>query len=71
MPGQPKILEYLWFHDSASQKNVSRKCIIDKSTVTSLLKRMEKLDLIRKFRVWPENQSYDCSLPTSPSSINF
>ena len=23
------------------------------------------------FRVWPENQSYDCSLPTSPSSINF
>ena len=23
------------------------------------------------FRVWPENQSYGCSLPTSPSSINF
>ena len=48
MPGQPKILEYLWFHDGASQKNISRECIIDKSTVTSLLKRMEKLDLIRK-----------------------
>ena len=48
MPGQPKILEYLWFHDGASQKDISRECIIDKSTVTSLLKRMEKLDLIRK-----------------------
>ncbi|WP_302149285.1 MarR family winged helix-turn-helix transcriptional regulator [Megasphaera elsdenii] len=48
MPGQPKILEYLWFHDSASQKDISLECIIDKSTVTSLLKRMEKLDLIRK-----------------------
>lgn len=23
------------------------------------------------FRVWSENQSYGCSLPTSPSSINF
>lgn len=41
MPGQPKILEYLWFHDGASQKDISRECIIDKSTVTSLLKRME------------------------------
>lgn len=48
MPGQPKTLEYLWFHDSASQKDISRECIIDKLTVTSLLKRMEKLDLIRK-----------------------
>ena len=48
MPGQPKILEYLWFHDGASQKDISRECIIDKSTVTSLLKRMENLDLIRK-----------------------
>ena len=48
MPGQPKILEYLWFHDSASQRDISLECIIDKSTVTSLLKRMEKLDLIRK-----------------------
>lgn len=48
MPGQPKILEYLWFHDGASQKDISRECIIDKSTVSSLLKRMEKLDLIRK-----------------------
>lgn len=48
MPGQPKILEYLWLHDGASQKDISRECIIDKSTVTSLLKRMEKLELIRK-----------------------
>lgn len=48
MPGQPKILEYLWFHNGASQKEIGRECIIDKSTVTSLLKRMEKLDLIRK-----------------------
>lgn len=48
MPGQPKILEYLWFHDGASQKEIGQECIIDKSTVTSLLKRMEKLELIRK-----------------------
>ena len=48
MPGQPKILEYLWFHDGAGQKEIGQECIIDKSTVTSLLKRMEKLELIRK-----------------------
>lgn len=55
MPGQPKILEYLWFHDGARQKDISRECIIDKSTVTSLLKRMENLDLIRK-ETRPEDQ---------------
>lgn len=55
MPGQPKILEYLWFHDGAGQKDIGRECIIDKSTVTSLLKRMEKLDLIRK-ETRPEDQ---------------
>lgn len=55
MPGQPKILEYLWFHDGASQKDIGRECIIDKSTVTSLLKRMEKLELVRK-ETRPEDQ---------------
>lgn len=48
MPGQPKILEYLWFHDGASQKDIGQKCIIDKSTVTSLLKRMENWNSFEK-----------------------
>lgn len=55
MPGQPKILEYLWFYDGASQKEIGRECIIDKSTVTSLLKRMEKLELVRK-EIRPDDQ---------------
>ena len=25
MPGQPKILEYLWFHNGASQKEIGRE----------------------------------------------
>lgn len=48
MPGQPKILEFLWSHDGCSQKQISQGCVLDKSTVTSLLKRMEKLGLVRK-----------------------
>ena len=48
LPGQPKILEYLLTHDGCSQKEIGEGCILDKSTVTSLLKRMEAGALIYK-----------------------
>lgn len=48
MPGQPKILDFLLDHDKCTQKEISKGCVLDKSTVTSLLSRMEKTNLIRK-----------------------
>ena len=48
LPGQPKILEFLLANDGCSQKEISEGCILDKSTVTSLLKRMEAAKLISK-----------------------
>lgn len=48
LPGQPKILEFLLAHAGCSQKDISEGCILDKSTVTSLLKRMETAALINK-----------------------
>lgn len=48
MPGQPKILEYLHFHDCCTQKGIGKGCFLDKSTVTSLLSRMESTGLICK-----------------------
>lgn len=49
MPGQPKILEFLLEHDGCTQKEISNGCVLDKSTVTSLLSRMVLLDQIVKF----------------------
>ena len=48
LPGQPKILEFLLTHNGCSQKEIGEGCILDKSTVTSLLKRMEAGALIYK-----------------------
>ncbi len=48
MPGQPKVLEFLRDNDGCSQKEIGAGCVLDKSTVTSLLKRMERNGLIRK-----------------------
>ena len=48
MPGQPKILDFLLDHDKCTQKEISKGCVLDKSTVTSLLSSMEKTNLIRK-----------------------
>lgn len=48
MPGQPKILEFLLEHNGCTQKEVGLGCVLDKSTVTSLLSRMEEQGLITK-----------------------
>lgn len=48
MPGQPKILEFLSEHDGATQKDISAGCVLDKSTVTSLLSRMLEHQLVEK-----------------------
>lgn len=48
LPGQPKILEFLLTHNGCTQKEISEGCILDKSTVTSLLKRMAEADLVSK-----------------------
>lgn len=48
MPGQPKILEFLLEHDGCTQKEIGNGCVLDKSTVTSLLSRMILLEQIVK-----------------------
>ena len=48
MPGQPKILEFLYENDGCTQKEIGRGCLLDKSTVTSLLSRMEACELVTK-----------------------
>lgn len=43
---QPKILYYLKEHGGARQKDIAEGCNIDPATVTSVIKGMEKNDLI-------------------------
>ena len=45
-PGQPKILEYLLEHDGCIARDICGGCVLDKSTMTSLLTRMERQGLI-------------------------
>lgn len=47
-PGQPKILEYLLEHDGCIAREICEGCVLDKSTMTSLLTRMERQGLIVK-----------------------
>lgn len=46
--GQPKILEYLFEHDGSVQKDIAQACKIEPATVTSLLSRMEKSEIIER-----------------------
>lgn len=45
-PGQPKILDYLLFHDCAVQKEIAEACHIEPATITSVLLGMENKGLI-------------------------
>lgn len=46
--GQPKILEYLYKNEGAIQKDIARECAIRQSSISSILKNMEKKDLVKK-----------------------
>ncbi len=49
--GQPKILDYLKYHNGAVQKEIAAACHIEPATLTSLLLGMEHKQLItRKMR---------------------
>lgn len=50
LPGQPKVLEYLSEHDGSRATDICAGCVLDKSTMTSLLSRMETAGLIERRR---------------------
>lgn len=54
LPGQSKFLLCLKEYDSLSPKELGNLCCIDKSTTTTLLNKMEKMNYIEK-----KNQNQD------------
>ena len=62
LPGQPKILEYLLEHDGAMAKDISRDHVLDKSTIASLLARMEKQNLITRKNHASDKRAYSIYL---------
>ena len=46
--GQPKVLDYLLYHDGVVQKEIARACHIEPATITSVLLGMENKGLITR-----------------------
>lgn len=60
-PGQPKILDYLLYHDCAVQKEIAEACHIEPATITSVLLGMENKGLIIRKNVTGNRRSlYVC-----------
>lgn len=51
--GQPKLLEILLYNDGCPQKELASACELQPATISSLLKKMEKDELVRRI---PETQ---------------
>ncbi|KAB8295675.1 MarR family winged helix-turn-helix transcriptional regulator [Bifidobacterium avesanii] len=58
LPGQPKILECLNERDGRTAKEICDECILDKSTMTGLLARMEARGLVRREAHETDRRSY-------------
>ena len=46
--GQPKVLEYLSFHNGSMQKDIAHGCQIDPATLTGILERMEEKGFVER-----------------------
>lgn len=60
--GQPKILEYLLENNGAKSMEIASGCALDRSTVASLLLRMEKMGFIDKRIDLEDRRSFDIFL---------
>lgn len=60
--GQPKILEYLLENKEARVVEIAEGCALDKSTVTGIVQRMEKRNLIKKTENINDARSKNISL---------
>lgn len=46
--GQPKVLDYLTYHDGSSQKKLAKGCFLEAGSLTSILNRMEEKGMIER-----------------------
>lgn len=67
--GQPKVLEYLRYHNGVSQKEIARGCHIEAGSLTSLLNRMEESDLVQRRMLNGNRRTYYIFLTEKGSSL--
>ena len=64
LPGQSKILQCLDEYGPLTPKEIGKLCIVDKSTTTSLLNKMEKMHYIEKKKQNHDKRSIQIHLTT-------
>ena len=47
-PGQPKILDFLMYHDGAIQKDIAKFCHIEPASLTAILNGMESKGYVKR-----------------------
>lgn len=56
--GQPKVLDFLKYHNGASQKEIAKGCHIEAGSLTSVLNRMEEKGLVERKMLHGNRRSY-------------
>ncbi|MDO5297050.1 MAG: MarR family winged helix-turn-helix transcriptional regulator [bacterium] len=62
LPGQPKILEFLKTHNNAYQRQIADGCLLEPSTLSLILSKMEAANLITRGSVGSNRKNRVVSL---------
>lgn len=55
LPGQPKVIDFLLRKETAYQQEIAAECLLEASTLSLILNKMERLGLILREKM-PDNQ---------------
>ena len=56
--GQPRVLDYLYDHDGASQTEIASACLVEAASLTSTLNGMEEKGMVERRRKDGNRRSY-------------
>ena len=63
------VLMVLWENDGVSVQNIAEKLMLNTNTLSPLLKRMEKLDLVKRKRSHKDERSVEIHLTTKGADL--
>ena len=55
---QPKIMYYILEHEGCQQKDIAKNCYVETATLSTVLKNMEKQDLIERRSLSTDKRAY-------------
>ena len=69
LPGQPKVIDFLMYQEKAYQKEIADGCLIEPPTLSLILEKMERAELICRQKNLSNNKNVVVTLSEKGKTI--